>query len=115
MVESHSQAASEQPPGPGLASYRDRIFYSLAVVGAIGLLPFAANNFLHGRAWLGIASTLVVVGFFANAVAVRRKHPMPVPPALLLLPAVAALALSVHGQGIIGVLWTYPAMVLFHF
>ncbi len=115
MVESHSKAVHEDAPAPGLAAYRARIFYSLAVVGAAGLLPFAINNFLQGRFWLGVASALVVVGFFANALAMRRRRPLPVPPAILLSPAVVALALSVRDQGIVGVLWTYPAMVLFHF
>jgi len=115
MAQRHSNAVHEHAAVPALAAYRARIFYSLAVVGAAGLLPFAINNFLQGRFWLGVASALVVVGFFANALAMRRGRPLPVPPAILLSPAIAALALSVHDQGIIGVLWTFPAMVLFHF
>lgn len=114
-----SKAARGAPPAPEAAPelyrYRTRVFYSLAVVGALGLLPFAINNFLQGRPWLGITSALVVIGFFANAIATRRRRRLPVPPAVLLLPAMVALPLSVHEQGIIGVLWTYPAMVLFHF
>ena len=115
MVAIDSKAVPDHAAAPGLAAYRARIFYSLAVVGAAGLLPFAVNNFLQGRFWLGVASALVVIGFFANALAMRRGRPLPIPPAILLSPAIAALALSVRDQEIIGVLWTYPAMVLFHF
>ena len=35
--------------------------------------------------------------------------------ALVFLPALVALPISVRTQGVVGVLWTYPAMVMFHF
>jgi diguanylate cyclase (GGDEF)-like protein len=98
-----------------LSAYRGRIFYSLALAGALFLLPFAINNFLQGRVWLGVLTAFVVACFFANAYATYRGRRLPVPTFLVFLPAIPALLLSVERQQIIGVLWTYPAMVLFHF
>jgi diguanylate cyclase (GGDEF)-like protein len=103
------------PPEPVLAEYQGRIFYSLAAVAALVLLPFAINNFLQGRFWLGVATSLAVTSFFLNAYATYRERPVPVPPVLIFLPAVIALLMSVQRQGLVGVLWTYPSMVLFHF
>ncbi len=102
-------------PAPILSAYQGRIFYSLAAAAAVVLLPFSINNFLQGRFWLGVATSIVVTCFFLNAYATYRERPVPVPPVLVFLPAVVALLLSVERQGLVGVLWTYPAMVLFHF
>jgi diguanylate cyclase (GGDEF)-like protein len=98
-----------------LAPHRDRIFHGLAIAGSLTLLPFAINNFVQGRIWLGISNLLVVVGFGVNALAIFRGRPTPLPIVLVLLPGLAALPLAVHSQGVVGALWTYPALVMFHF
>ena len=116
MALNRSPAELEAPPlAPELTAYRGRIFYSLAIAGAVVLLPFSINNFLQGRLWLGVATSFVVSSFFVNAYATWKGRKLPVPPVLVFLPAAVALLLSVQRQGLIGVLWTYPAMVLFHF
>lgn len=99
----------------GLAGYRHRIFYGLAVAGGLLLLPFALNNLLQGRLALGLLTVVVVAIFLVNAVAIYRGQAPPVPVVLAFLPAAVALVLSVRLQGVIGVLWTYPAMIMFHF
>jgi diguanylate cyclase (GGDEF)-like protein len=99
----------------GLARYRDRIFYGLAGTAAAALLPFSVNNFLQGRTALGVVTAAMVLGFAANALAIYRGRPAPLPIWLVFLPGLLALPLAVRSQGVIGVLWTYPAMVLFHF
>jgi len=98
-----------------MGDYRERIFYGLAIAGALFLLPFSVNNFLQGRVVLGTATTVVVAAFLANAVAIYFGRRPPVPAVVAFLPVVAALVLSVRTQGLIGVLWTYPALILFHF
>jgi diguanylate cyclase (GGDEF)-like protein len=98
-----------------LAPYRDRIFHGLAIAGSLTLLPFGINNFVQGRIWLGLSNLLVVVGFGVNAFAIFRGRPTPLPIALVLVPGLAALPLAVHSQGVVGALWTYPALVMFHF
>ena len=105
----------EETVSPVVSAYQGRIFYGLALAGALVLAPFSINNFIQGRTWLGVVTAFVVASFFANAWATYRGRRLLVPPALAFLPAIAALLLSVRKQEIIGVLWTYPSMVLFHF
>ena len=99
----------------GIAGYRHRIFYGLAIAGGLLLMPFAANNLREGRVVLGWLTVAVVMIFLANAVAIYRGRRPPVPVVLAFIPAAAALVLSVRTQGVIGVLWTYPTMIMFHF
>jgi diguanylate cyclase (GGDEF)-like protein len=104
-----------RPIRAGASAIKDRVFYGLAIAGALVLLPFSINNFLQGRIWLGVATNFVILAFALNAIAIFRGRKAPLPAALVFLPALVALPLSVRGQGVVGVLWTYPAMVMFHF
>lgn len=108
-------AAAEGASRRGLKGSRERIFHGLALAGAATLLPFSINNFLQGRIWLGVTTIFVVVGFGINALAIFRSRPAPIPIAIVLLPGVFALPLAVRNQGVVGALWTYPAIVMFHF
>ena len=98
-----------------LRANRERIFYSLALAGTLFLLPFSINNFVQGRFWLGIATTTVVICFIANALAVYRSRMPPVPAAFVFLPALAGLGISMNTQGLVGILWSYPSILVFHF
>jgi len=104
-----------RPEAARHADHRDRVFYGLAIAGAFVLLPFSINNLLRGRIWLGVATSFIVFAFALNAIAIWRGRKAPLHAALVFLPALVALPLSVRGQGVVGVLWTYPAMVMFHF
>ena len=99
----------------GATAIKDRVFYGLAITGALVLLPFSINNLVQGRVWLGVATNVVVFAFGLNAIALYRGRKAPLPSALVFLPALVALPISVRTQGVVGVLWTYPAMVMFHF
>ena len=99
----------------GASAIKNRVFYGLAIAGALVLLPFSINNLIQGRIWLGVVTNIVVAAFAVNAIAILRGRKPPLPTALVFLPALAALPLAVRGQGVVGVLWTYPAMVMLHF
>jgi len=98
-----------------LSAYRTLIFYRLAVAGSIFLLPFIIHHFLEGRLVLGCATLAIGLVFSIDAVAIHRGKEPPIPPIIVFIPILLALIIRVQVDGIIGILWTYPVMVFFHF
>ena len=99
-----------------LKRYIERIYIWLGVAAAVVLSPFALYNALHQR--FAIAAVMMVVAglFAANMVAALRGRM----PAVSVLPiyvvVVGAITLSsFEFKTMYGVLWAYPAVVLFHF
>jgi diguanylate cyclase len=98
-----------------LQTCRQRVMAALALIALVFLLPYAANNLLHARLLLGSGMLLSVLVVVVDAIALHFRRRPPLPLGLLLLPAIGAIALSLKLHGVIGALWTYPAVLLFHF
>ncbi|RZI44450.1 GGDEF domain-containing protein [Herbaspirillum sp. HC18] len=98
-----------------LTAYRHRVISSLAIVAAVFIIPFSINNFLQGRITLGVGLlfALFILGIDAIAIYLQRKPPIPF--GLLIIPAIGGTALAVETQGFYAALWSYPAVLLFHF
>lgn len=101
--------------GDALAGHREQILYRIAVVSAALLAPFAASNMVTGRIPLGLAIFATVIVLVVDAVAIYRGRKAPVPFALLLVPAAAAVTLLLIAQPSYGVLWTYPVVLFTYF
>jgi signal transduction histidine kinase len=112
--------------GPGSASpavpdatrrlYIDRIHLWMGLAATCVLLPFAIYNAIQGRPLIGLAMAAIASLFVANMVAVLRKREPPVSVFVIYLISVGAIALSTFTfRGLQGVLWGFPAVVLFHF
>lgn len=98
-----------------LASYRDRVMYGLAIVSVLVLLPFTANSLLQGR-WLLAAGTIFAMAVLAaNAAALHYGRTPPIPFWMILIPSIGGMSLALQAQGLIGALWSYPLVLLFHF
>jgi signal transduction histidine kinase len=99
-----------------LKRYVDRIYIWLGVAAAAVLMPFAVYNAVHRR-FVIAASMVFVSGLFAaNMVAVIRKRAAPVSVLPIYIVVVTAITLSsFEFRTMYGVLWAYPAVVLFHF
>jgi signal transduction histidine kinase/DNA-binding response OmpR family regulator len=95
--------------------HRQNIFLGLSVAGTLLLGPFAINNFLQGRVVLGIASSTFVVCLLANALAIAWGRKPLVPITFIFLAALLGLATAMYKHGLIGILWVYPGILLFHF
>lgn len=98
-----------------LAAYRGRVIYMLAIVGIVVMLPVAIKNFMQGQYALGIGDAFGILILAVDAIAIRRKRRPPVPFALILIPAIAGVLLTMRWQGFSGALWSYPVVLLFHF
>lgn len=101
--------------GEFVEAYGARVFLAVSAVGALFLLPFSVHNFVQGRVVLGLATTLVALCLFCNAFAITRGRAAPFAPVFIFGPALLALGVAMYEQGLIGILWAYAAILLFHF
>ncbi len=106
------EAVSETEP---LLLLRNRVLYPFAIIGIVFLLPFSLNDFYHQRYLLGSAIFCVAGLLIANVIAMRHKRNPPIPFSWLLIPGAASIVISIHTQGIYGLLWSYPALLFFYF
>lgn len=100
---------------PVVAAYREKILYALAVIATTVLAPFSLLNFFKGYLLVGVVSMTVVVVFVADAVAIYRKRPLPVPIPVAFAAIMIALVIAIEQRGLLGIFWTFPAILLFHF
>lgn len=86
----------------------------IAACGLLFLAPFGVTNMLTGRFVLGLGATAVVgVLLILSWLAYRGRST--VLSLCLVPPVVTFLVLSIHEQGVIGVMWAYPGVVCFYF
>lgn len=99
-----------------LSDFRVKATLGVAVAGLLFLTPFAINNFIQGRALLGVGS-LAIVGVLAiSAWGTHRGRYLPWLTFFALVPAIVFfLFVAYSRQGIIGALWCYPAVISFYF
>jgi signal transduction histidine kinase/CheY-like chemotaxis protein len=95
--------------------HRQKIFLGLAVAGTLLLGPFTVNNFFQGRVLLGFATSTFMVCLLANALAIGLGRNPPIPAWAIFLASLVGLATAMYNNGLIGILWVYPGILLFHF
>lgn len=96
-------------------AHRQKIFFGLSVAGTLLLGPFAVNNFFQDRVVLGIVTCGFVLCLLANAWAIGRGRGPVVPPMAIFVGSLFGLATAMYNNGLIGVFWVYPGILLFHF
>ena len=100
----------------GLAGdMRPRTTYWIALTALLVVTPFTVNNFVHLRFGLAVASLVVVLVLVLNAWGARARRCGPgTVLATVVPPTVVFLAISTASQGVIGVLWCFPAVLSFY-
>jgi len=96
-------------------AHRQQIFLGLSVSGLLLLGPFAVNNFFQDRILLGVLTSGIVLCLLANAFSLARGRPALVPVTAIFAASALGLATAMYNDGLIGVLWVYPGILLFHF
>jgi hypothetical protein len=91
------------------------IFVGLSIAGILLLGPFAVNNFFQDRVLVGIATSTFVACLLANAIAIARGRRPPFSPTVIFVASLVGLVTAMYNNGLIGILWVYPGILLFHF
>lgn len=98
------------------ADFRIAANLGCACTAIILLTPFAINNFYQGRLLLGFTASSIIAFALFNAVSIVQGRFYPQLVFALLTPIVVFdLSLIIWKQGMIGVLWCYPAILFFYF
>lgn len=95
--------------------HRQQIFLGLAIAGTLLLGPFTVNNFFQGRILLGIATSVFLVCLLTNGIAIARGRLPPIPDVAIFGASFVGLGTAMYNNGLIGILWVYPGILLFHF
>ena len=103
------------PNEPIVAAYREKILYALAIIAAVVVAPFSVLNFVKGYVFVGVVTMTVVVTFVVNAVAIYRRRALPVPMGVAFAGVMVTLVVAIEERGLLGIFWTFPAILLIHF
>jgi diguanylate cyclase (GGDEF)-like protein len=85
------------------------------LISLVFLAPFSLNNFIQGRYLLGAGSFAIVAILLAIAFSIKRNRYHLAYTQVLVLFSISFLLFSVYRQGVIGLLWCYPALISFYF
>ena len=96
-------------------AHRRRIFLGLSIAGTLLLGPFAINNFFQDRLALGLITSGFVACLLANAFTIARGRKALVPATAIFAGSLLGLSVAMYNNGLIGILWVYPGILLFHF
>lgn len=113
--ETASGAYGRQFTESFIEAHRKKIFLGLSVAGTLLLGPFAVNNFFQDRVLIGVISCAFVVCLVLNAWAIFRGRDPLVPATAIFFGSLVGLTTAMYNNGLIGILWVYPAILLFHF
>jgi signal transduction histidine kinase/CheY-like chemotaxis protein/HPt (histidine-containing phosphotransfer) domain-containing protein len=98
-----------------IEAHRQKIFLGLSVAGTLLLGPFAVNNFFQDRLLLGVVTSAFVACLLLNAYTIVRGRGPLVPATAIFFGSLIGLATAMYQNGLIGILWVYPGILLFHF
>ena len=120
QASASARPAAPKTPARGIAegfveAHRQKIFMGLSIAGTLLLGPFAINNFFQHRFVLGLVTSAFVLCLLVNAVGIARGRIAPVPAEAIFLASLIGLATAMYHNGLIGILWVYPGILLFHF
>jgi diguanylate cyclase (GGDEF)-like protein len=120
LLESRAQreaaeAAAEKMWENVFTPYRARILYPIAVIGSAIFLPLAVVDYFRGKVAISALLLCLVAMLVVDAIALHRKKSPPLPFPMLLIPGCAAVTFSMATQGIYGVLWSFPVVLLSFF
>lgn len=96
--------------------FRRKSTLGVLLIAIVFVTPFSINNLFVGRHALGLTSLLVVVLLAVNALSIARGRYNPSLTLFGLVPAIILfLAYALRHYNLIGVLWSYPAVLSFYF
>src|SRR5512145_3256989 len=101
--------------GHTLNHYREVFFYWVAFSASISIAPFAVLAYINGYPVLATVLCCLVLVFIVDAAFMHWNRNPPVPPIAVSALVIVSLGFAISGGGIKGVVWGYPAIMLFQF
>lgn len=114
-MSENEKISRDRATEPIIAAYREKILYTMAVIAATVVAPFSLLNFYKGYVFVGTVTMTVVLVFVADALAIYRGRKLPVPVPVAFAGVLFTLAVAIEARGLLGIFWTFPAILLFHF
>lgn len=88
---------------------------NFAIAATFVLLPFAIINAIQGAYPIAFGTGLLCLLLITAAAKLKHSEGTPWQGIGIMICAVTAVFLSIYHQGVIGVFWSYPVVLLFHF
>jgi len=99
-----------------IINYRIKTTLWLTITALVLLPPFAINNFIQARYSVGLTALIIIVILFLQAWNIYQGRDSQKLAVAGLVPAmIVFLAICFQNQQIIGALWCYPIILVFHF
>jgi len=98
-----------------MASYRNRILLPVGTTALVLMIIFTVYSLMKGRFEVALISLFGEAMLLAAVLALRRGKPLPVPLSVVMVLLVASMVAAVVRQGILGVLWSYPLILICYF
>ncbi len=101
--------------GDVMGVFRVQIIRYITLTASLAVVPFTLNNLFQGRVLVGVIALMVVAVLVENACSHARGRRGSLPLSCLVPAVTGFLAVCFQKQGIIGALWSFPAVLLFYF
>jgi diguanylate cyclase (GGDEF)-like protein len=98
-----------------LEEYRNRTFLGVSIALVLLLTPFSINHLVQGRIPLTLITGLTSVLFLVEGWSLFRRGKALIPPFLAFAAIWPTVWMTIVSHGLVGVYWTYPAMLITFF
>lgn len=98
-----------------LAEYRMQSYCKVTTALAFILLPFVVNSFYQGRYDIGFLASVIVFILVLNIFSLHKRKKFIINPALVTFSMIPGILLIIYKLGLIGILWSYPVLVMIFF
>ena len=98
-----------------LAEYRMHSYRRVTTVLVLILLPFIVNTFYQGRYVIGIFASITALILISNIISLHQRKKFIIKPGIVTLSMILGILAIIYKLGLIGILWSYPVLVMMFF
>lgn len=98
-----------------LAEYRMNSYRRVTTVLALILLPFIFNTFYQGRYLVGVFASITALILISNIISLQQRKKFIIKPGIVTLTMIPGILAIIYKLGLIGILWSYPVLVMMFF
>ncbi|MCX7999611.1 MAG: hypothetical protein N3A69_11780, partial [Leptospiraceae bacterium] len=95
--------------------YRKKIFFWISLSSSIVVLLLSLNHFYHDRFYLGLFTFILSNLLLFNSIIFYKKKNIVYTSIPTFLFGIFTIGFSIKEQGILGLFWVYPSILVVHF